>query len=56
MKLNSASANALLLLLVPLAALADVTNGLVLQTNNALNLGHGVQGSCRLGGPPVDRQ
>jgi hypothetical protein len=41
MKLNSASATALLLLLVPLAALADVTNGLVLQTNNALNLDTG---------------
>ena len=41
MKLNSASASALLLLLVPLAAFADVTNGLVLQTNNALNLDTG---------------
>ena len=41
MKLTSASATAFLLLLVPLAALADVTNGLVLQTNNGLNLDTG---------------
>jgi len=41
MKLNAASASALLLSLVPLAAFADVSNGLVLQTNNALNLDTG---------------
>ena len=41
MRLNSGSASALLLLLFPLGAFADVTNGLVLQTNNALNLDTG---------------
>jgi len=41
MKLNPASASAILLSLVPLSAFADVTNGLVLQTNNALNLDTG---------------
>lgn len=43
MKLNPASASTLLLLLIPWTAFADVTNGLVLQTNNALNLDTGAK-------------
>ncbi len=43
MTLNSAPARAILLSLVPLAAFADINNGLVLQTNNALNLDTGAK-------------